>query len=157
MHADLLEAAHRLNDDNRELRKQKFFALSHLTAARARIVSLKDRLRDSAASGKVGRLLDDIQWCHQSGKFEDRQIVLDFVSDMVHDLRLRAADGSRSKNMRLSESTSRLLGMMYHRGGPKTTLLLTTNLGMIDNTTLRDKWNANLFKLNPGILEPNFE
>ena len=83
--------------------------------------------------------------------------MLDFVSDMVHDLRLRTDDGSRSKNMRLSESTSRLLGMMHHKGGPKTTLLLTTNLGLADNRTIDRKWNANLFKLNPGILEPNFE
>jgi hypothetical protein len=72
---------------------------------------------------------------------------------MVKDLRMLKADGSRNTNMRCSDSTKRLLGLVSHLGGPKTTLLFTANLGMIDEQTVSRHWKKGLFRLNPGVNE----
>lgn len=79
------------------------------------------------------------------------------MSDMAKDLRLLKADGSRSQNMRCHESTKRVYGLLKQLGGPKTTLFLTANFGMISQDTIDRNWRDGLFTMNPGVNEPTVE
>ena len=56
--------------------------------------------------------------------------MLNFVKDVVHDLRLKKADGTSSRGMRWHESTKRLGGVLKKFGGPRCHRLQRLNVGL---------------------------
>jgi hypothetical protein len=90
---------------------------NRLTAARERIRTLPERYEDSFKSGNIAKLVSDLRYCDEKGKFEHRESTLSFLKDIVHDLRLIGAEGKRSHNMRWSESSHRIFATIMKFGG----------------------------------------
>ena len=52
-----------------------------LTAARERIRTLTERYEDSFRSGNIAKLVSDLRYCDENGKFEHRESTLDFLKE----------------------------------------------------------------------------
>ena len=91
-----------------------------LVASQARVRSLAERLGELSARGEIKQLFDNILRCERAGKFEERKVLFDFISDMVRSLVLTdTATGRRSRNMRWSETTLKVFASIKIVGGPR--------------------------------------
>ena len=68
----------------------------------------------------------------------------DFLSDVVRDLRMTSAEGVRSKQVRWSESTHRIFGIVKKFGGPRSHYSIKANVGGPDERTTARHWTSNL-------------
>ena len=76
--------------------------------------------------------------------------MLNFVKDVVHDLRLKKTDGTSSRGMRWHDSTKRLGGVLKKFGGPRCHRLQRLNVGGPSARTVERCWNRELFHYPTG-------
>jgi hypothetical protein len=118
--AEIVPLARDINARRRDALFQNMQLRRKLVAARARARTLAEKLGEMSARGEIKQLFDYILRCERAGKFEERKVLFDFISDMLRSLALTDADtGRRSNNMRWSSSTLRVFACIKLLGGPK--------------------------------------
>ena len=117
---------------------------------------MRERLDAQLLTGDLAGLAADLQYCQQHQKFEGKPVMLNFLKDVVHDLRLKNTSGQSSRQMRWHESTKRLGGVLQKFGGPRCHRLQRLNIGAPSARTVGRCWNGGLFRYPTGSADAVF-
>ena len=132
--AEIRLKAAELERRGREQKKQLFFSTMRVCYLTTRVKSLKEKTIESGCRGDVRKLVDDLKYCHDSGKLERKKVLLHFIMDTVHSLR---HDG---RGIKFHESTHRVFEILKHYGGPRTHRFVEANLAGMHLRTTEKRW-----------------
>ena len=76
---------------------------------------------------------------------------MDFLKDLIHSAALENGEGKRSKNMRWSTSTHRVMQVLMRLGGPRPIRLFYANIGGPHLKTLEKKWSQSRLRFKMGL------
>ena len=118
---------------------------------KVRTSDMKQRINNAAARGDIAAIVRDLQRAHSNGVFKRRGGLMGFLKDLIHSAALEIGEGKRSKNMRWSTSTHRVMQVLMRLGGPRSIRLFYANIGGPHLETLRKKWSQSKLRFKMGL------